>query len=81
MKEHKHPPSIALFLPLELCSENCREAAHDYRVIVPRDTAAKRVCVLVMRAKEWERQYLYSNTLVSNCDISRIPLSAFILRR
>ena len=58
MKEHKHPRSIALFLPPELCSENCREAAHDYRVIVPRDTAAKWVCVLVMRAKEWERQYL-----------------------
>lgn len=41
MKEHEHPRPLARFLPPELCSENCRGAAHDYRVIVPRDTAAK----------------------------------------
>lgn len=41
MKEQKYPRPIARFLPPELCSQNGREAAHDYCEIVAKDTAAK----------------------------------------
>lgn len=61
MKEQKYPRPIARFLPPELCSQNGREAAHDYCEIVAKDTAAKWLRMLVTRAKEWEREYLHSN--------------------
>ena len=37
MKEHKHPRPIVRFIPSELRSLNCRQAAHNQCVIVSKD--------------------------------------------
>ena len=67
MKEHKHPRPIVRFIPPELRSLNCRQAAHDQRAIVPKDAR--------------NGMSGNSNTLVETASFLKFLLSACILRR
>ena len=66
-KEHKHSRPVVRFIPPELRSLNCRQAAHDQRAIVPKDAR--------------NGMSGNSNILVETTSFLKFLLPACILRR